>query len=61
LPQDSDSEEEEREDAIDTAWGRSSSQYYKGDTADLEIGQDFQDAKEEVNYFFFSREFNCVG
>jgi hypothetical protein len=53
-------EEEEEEDHHDedsdtasddvdpeTAWGRSSSQYYAGDTADLEIGQDFEEAKEE--------------
>jgi len=39
--------ENERDDEIDTAWGRSSSQYYAGDTADLEIGQDFQESKEE--------------
>uniref|UniRef100_A0A7S1XTG6 Uncharacterized protein n=2 Tax=Phaeomonas parva TaxID=124430 RepID=A0A7S1XTG6_9STRA len=28
-------------------WGRRKSDYYHGDTADLEIGQDFEDAEEE--------------
>jgi U3 small nucleolar RNA-associated protein 3 len=44
---DDDEAEEYRSAAIDTAWGRSASQYYSGDTADLEIGQDFAEAKEE--------------
>ena len=51
---DDESDDEERETAIDTAWGRSSSQYYAGDTADLEIGQDFQEAKEEVRFYSLS-------
>ncbi|GKY93273.1 hypothetical protein MPSEU_000294800 [Mayamaea pseudoterrestris] len=39
---DDDEEEEEMEDVRD--WGRKKSAYYHGDTADLEIGQDADDA-----------------
>ena len=39
---------EERARAVDTAWGRNKAAYYSGDTADLEIGQDFEEAKEEA-------------
>jgi hypothetical protein len=48
-PGDSDSEEDEDdedEDAGKAGWGRKSS-YRGGDTADLEIGQDVQDAEDE--------------
>ena len=31
----------------DEGWGRKKSNYYSGDTADLEIGQDVQDAEDE--------------
>ena len=44
---DDEEEDEDRSLAINTAWGRHASQYYSGDTADLEIGQDFSEALEE--------------
>ena len=45
--EDDEEEDEDRSLAINTAWGRHASQYYSGDTADLEIGQDFSEALEE--------------
>ena len=41
IGEDGDSEDE------DEGWGRKKSNYYSGDTADLEIGQDVQDAEDE--------------
>lgn len=46
-------DEEEHEASIDNAWGRTASNYYAGDTADLEIGQEFDEAKEEVTQMKF--------
>jgi hypothetical protein len=40
--------DEDRDGAIDTAWGRSAAAYHGGDTADLEIGQDAEEAREEA-------------
>lgn len=31
----------------DTGWGRKKKAYWSGDTADLEIGQDMEDAEDE--------------
>ena len=48
-PIDSDSDEDDSDDDEAgklTKWGKKKS-YYDGDTADLEIGQEFDDAKEE--------------
>ena len=45
----SEDEGDDRAEAIDNAWGRSASSYYSGDTADLEIGQNFEEAIEEVS------------
>lgn len=43
--EDSDDDEEEVPDVRD--WGKKKSNYYEGDTADLEIGQDEEDAVDE--------------
>jgi hypothetical protein len=40
----SDSDDDEDENS---GWGRKKSAYWSGDTADLEIGQDIQDAEDE--------------
>jgi hypothetical protein len=40
--------DEDRDGVIDTAWGRSAAAYHGGDTADLEIGQDAEEAREEA-------------
>ena len=47
----SEEEEEDEEDAVDglresSGWGKKSN-YWSGDTADLEIGQDVEDAEDE--------------
>lgn len=39
--------EEEAEAEEDEGWGAKKKAYYSGDTADLEIGQDAEDAKDE--------------
>jgi hypothetical protein len=46
--EDDESSDDDRDDTIDTAWGRSASAYHGGDTADLEIGQDEEEAREEA-------------
>ena len=48
----SDDEEEEDDDEDDedgaaASWGRKKQTYWSGDTADLEIGQEMEDAEEE--------------
>lgn len=46
-PEDSESEDEEDQDVGNSSsWGKKST-YWTGDTADLEIGQDIEDAEEE--------------
>lgn len=44
---DEESEEEDETHDMKDSWGKKKSTYYAGDTADLEIGQDFEDAEEE--------------
>lgn len=41
------SDEEEAPEDEDEGWGRKKKAYYSADTADLEIGQDIEDAKDE--------------
>jgi U3 small nucleolar RNA-associated protein 3 len=43
---DDDSSEDEQE-AEEEGWGRKKKAYYSADTTDLEIGQEFEDAKDE--------------
>lgn len=45
-PVESESEDEEEQDEDQERWGKKKA-YYAGDTADLEIGQDFADAEDE--------------
>ena len=57
---DSDAESDEESDMeVSSSWGKKSN-YYSGDTADLEIGQDVNDAEDEelavhVNFLLSSR------
>ena len=32
---------------MDASWGKKKKNYWEGDTADLEIGQEFEDAQDE--------------
>lgn len=41
-----DDDEEQEEDEDDDRWGKKKT-YWSGDTADLEIGQDIEDAEDE--------------
>lgn len=45
--EDEDEEEDEDDEPGTVAWGKKKKTYYSGDTADLEIGQDVEDALEE--------------
>lgn len=45
--EDEDDDEDEDDEPGTVAWGRKKKTYYSGDTADLEIGQDVDDALEE--------------
>lgn len=42
-----DEDDEDDEDENEEGWGRKKSAYWSADTADLEIGQDVQDAEDE--------------
>jgi hypothetical protein len=43
----SSSDEDDASEEINESWGKKKSQYWSGDTADLEIGQDIEDAEDE--------------
>ena len=45
-PLDEDSDEEEDQEDQDESWGKKKV-YWSGDTADLEIGQEMEDAEDE--------------
>ena len=42
-----DDDEDEEEEVKDAGWGRKKGVYWSGDTGDLEIGQEMEDAEEE--------------
>jgi hypothetical protein len=44
---DDDNDDDDEEEA-EESWGKKHSNYYNGDTADLEIGQDMADAEDEA-------------
>ena len=44
---DSEDDEELSEEEVEHSWGKKKKNYYTGDTADLEIGQEFEDAQDE--------------
>lgn len=44
---DSEDDEELSEEEAEASWGKKKKNYYTADTADLEIGQEFEDAQDE--------------
>ena len=55
-----DDDDEEEETTEDLSWGKKKS-YWDGDTADLEIGQDIQDAKDEEDAALVINDYILIG